>query len=577
MKGPTALLLGLICLCLCIISLAQESPPINALEVQIIGLEGDALKNALQKITDKQKLIADHFTEKKILRLYRDIPKEIQSAIEPFGYFKSRIVRSHIQRQNGTWQAQFYVTPGPRMQFTTVTVSITGSGAADPAFQRLYQNFPIKAGDFFNAKKYEDAKLELDDTASSRGYFNSHMVKSHIYINLSRYTAHVVIAFNTGPRFRFGPTTFSKTPLNPEFLHRFLYYQQGNYYNQNKIQRTRQGLANSNYFSTVLVTPQPEKSKALHVPVTIELQMQPRKQYTLGIGYGTDTGPRGLLGVDMRWINQYGHRFNAFVVGSRINSQAVANYIIPGRNPATDQYIFTGGFLNQDQKTGQGRSGRLAVSYQTEWYGWQPTLSLTALRERYSITGLPYTNANLIYPTFTLQRMHADNLLKPSFGYSLVAQITGASKDILSKTSFGQARIDGRFLFTLWNHTRFITRATGGYTSIQDLDNLPLSLQLFAGGAQSLRGFGYNTIGPGRKLFVGSIEIQQRLYGDIYLAGFFDFGNVANALFNKKLKEGAGPGLVWLSPIGMFEITFACAVSQPNRPWVIQFSMGPAL
>jgi len=38
-----------------------------------------------------------------------------------------------------------------------------------------------------------------------------------------------------------------------------------------------------------------------------------------------------------------------------------------------------------------------------------------------------------------------------------------------------------------------------------------------------------------------------------------------------------GPGIVWLSPIGMLEITVANAISQPNHPWVIQFTMGPDL
>ena len=155
--------------------------------------------------------------------------------------------------------------------------------------------------------------------------------------------------------------------------------------------------------------------------------------------------------------------------------------------------------------------------------------------------------------------------------------ITGASQAMLSNTSFVQARASGRYLFTIKNNTRVILANSLGYTDINTLFRLPLSLQLFAVGAQNLRGYGYNTIGPGRELFVGSVEIQQRLFGNFYLAGFFDFGNVTNNIFRQKLNLGVGPGLAWLSPIGMFEITIANAISQSNRPWVIQFAMGPAI
>ena len=256
----------------------------------------------------------------------------------------------------------------------------------------------------------------------------------------------------------------------------------------------------------------------------------------------------------------------------------MANYFIPGSQPAINQYIFTGGLLNQNQSTGKGRSARLAASYQTIIHGWKSTFSLTALKEHYNIINLPITTTSLIYPSLTVERKKANNTLNPSSGYSLIAQLTGANKNIASEVSFVQEKVEARFLFSLWKQNiRVLLRSTVGHTSIKNLANLPLSLQFFAGGAQSLRGFSYNSIGPGRNMFVGSVEIQQRLAGHFYLAGFFDFGNVIDHLTQNKLKKGVGPGIVWLSPIGMFEVTVAMAVSEPKQPWVIQFSMGSPL
>ncbi len=576
MKDYLTLIIGLICLCLSLSAWAQALPKTNTLEVQITGLPDQPLKNALLRITQQQQLIVNNFTPQNINRLINDIPSQIQTAIKPFGYFKATI-RSHSFRKGNHWTNRFDVTAGPQLKFTSVSLSITGPGANDQAFVVLYDHFPVKAGDYFNAKKYEAGKQDLLDLASSLGYFDSRMVKSQLYINLDTYSARVVIHFDTGQRYRFGLTHFSKTPFNIKFLERFLAYKSGSYYDQRKIQRTRQGFANSNYFSTVMVIPKTNQAKNREIPVSVNLRTQPRKQYTIGLGYGTDTGPRGIAGIDLRWLNQWGHHLNAYIIGSQNNSRAVANYFIPGRNPSTDQYVFTGGFLNQNQTTGKGFSTRGAFSYQTILSGWQTTASLTVLRERYSITNLPFTDTNLVYPTFTFQRMRSNNPLNPSRGYNIVAQITGASNKMLSQTSFIQSSLDMRFLYTVFNNTRFLLRTTAGHTSIKNIINLPLSLQLFAGGAQSLRGYGYNTIGPGRNLFVGSVEIQERLFKGIYLAGFFDFGNVADKLSANRLHLGVGPGIVWISPIGVLEITVANAISQPNRPWVIQFSMGPAI
>jgi len=576
MRGILYLIFGFTCLCLCTTAWAQSVQSGNTLEVEITGLPKKPLENAQKTIANKQQLIKNRFTAGMIMRFYRNIPKEIKAAIAPFGYFKSHI-QSSIQRKGELWSSHFIVDPGPRMKFTSVDLRITGPGSQHPSFKRLYAKFPIKTDDNFNSQNYENAKDDLFNVAQAHGYFKAKMTKSAIYVNLSTYEAHVVIYFNTGPRYFFGKTAFSHTPFNIHFLKRFLQYKQGDPYHQAQVNHTREDLANSNYFQQVIVMPQVNKATHFEIPMKITLSPQLKKQYSFGLGYGTDTGLRGLVGIDYRWINQWGHRFSAYARGSQKNSEAVLSYYIPGHNPARDQFIFTGGYLNQNQITGRGNSLRGGFIYQTEFFGWQQSFSLTYLKERYDLVDLPMTNTNLLYPTYTLQRIHADNRLHPKHGYSIVGRITGANKNILSKTSFMQTRLDTKFLFTLFNTTRFLIRGTIGHTKIRTLTRLPLSLQFFAGGAQSLRGYGYNTIGPGRYIFVGSFEIQQKIKGNFYLAAFTDFGSVTDDLTGSKLNVGIGPAIVWLSPIGMFELSVANAITQPNKPWVIQFQMGPAI
>ena len=552
-------------------------PPSNTLEVQIAGLPQEPLENVFKRLIEKQATIKDEFMPKAVMKFYLDIPQEIKEGIKPYGYFKPHINSCIQNRQLHFWFSCFSINPGPHMRFTHVELQIVGQGSSDIAFQRLYQHFPVKAGDFFDSKKYEEAKSDLFNVAATHGFFKAKMLTSQIKVNLSSYQANIVIVFDTGPRFRFGTTSFSPTPFDNSFIQRFLQYRQECYFNQEKIKRTREGLANSNYFSTVILTPEPQKAKGLCVPVKIHLQIESKKQYGFGLGYGTDTGLRALVSTNFRWVNPYGHRFNAYLRASHVNSALVANYSIPGRNPAIDQYTFTTAFLNRDQETGKGTSGRLSVGHQTILRGWQQIISLTALRERYNLTGLPRTNANILYLSTPWQRIRTDNLINPKHGYNLVATISGGIKNFLSKTSFFQTRVDGKFLFTLWDQTRFLIRSSLGYTSIRKIDSLPLSLQFFAGGTQSVRGFSYNSIALGRCLIVGSFEIQQKIIKSFYLASFIDAGSVSNQLSKRKLKIGLGPGLVLLTPVGMCELTIANAISERGKPWVIQFSIGSPL
>ena len=564
------------CGCLNLSWVIPFSQAINTLKVQIVGLPPIPLENVFKRLIEKQATIKDEFTASDITKFYLDIPKEIEEGIKPYGYFMPHI-HSYIQHHYSSWCSYFTVNPGPQMHFTCVELQVIGPGSSDKAFQRLCVNFPIKTGDFFNSEKYERAKNNLFNIAASRGFFKAKMITSKIQINLSTYCATVIIIFDTGPQFRFGTTYFSHISFNKAFIQGFLQYRKGDYFNQEKIKQTREGLVNSSYFSTVEVNPQPKKAKGLYVPVRIYLHTDPKKQYSFGLGYGTDTGVRALVRTNFRRINSYGHRFNADLRVSTVNSALVTNYYIPGQNPAKDQYVFTAAFANQNQDIGKGSSRRFRASYQTNLWSWQQIISLTVLHEHYNLTGLPQANVSVLYPSILWQRVRADSLLNPERGYSMMVTISGAVKGFLSKTIFLQTRVNGRLLFTLRNQTRFIIRNSLGYTAVNNIATLPLSLQFFTGGAQSLRGFSYNSIGSGRNMIISSFEVQQRILKNFYIAAFIDVGNVSDQISKRKLKVGVGPGLVMLTPIGMFELTIANAISEFRKPWVIQFSMGSPL
>ena len=429
-----------------------------------------------------------------------------------------------------------------------VDLKITGEGATDKAFRRLSHQLPIKTGQTLDVDNYQAAKDALFNLAANRGYFDAKMVLNQIIINVGYHQASIVLHFDTGRRYRFGATLFPPSDLNTDLLERFLRYHPGEYYSAALVQKTQQALSGSGYFSQSVVMPMSsETTSQLEVPVKIEVTPVKPRRYTFGLGYGTDTGPRGTFGFNWIPINSYGHQVNFLARGSYIkvqgqqiqNNTVNASYIIPGKDPATDSYALTTGYGNivqqsQDvHKPNKANSFKVAGSYNTLLNDdWQQILALTYLNERYQFTNTPFIMANVLYPNAHWQYIHNRTIQKDKVvnnGISATLDIAGASKEVLSKTTFVQGKAGLKALGTFDpTHTRFLFRSQVGRTEVKNLNNIPLTLQLFAGGPTSIRGYKYNSLGPGKNLVIVSGEIQQRVYGSWYVAAFIDAGSITD-------------------------------------------------
>ena len=117
------------------------------------------------------------------------------------------------------------------------------------------------------------------------------------------------------------------------------------------------------------------------------------------------------------------------------------------------------------------------------------------------------------------------------------------------------------------------------------LNELPPSVRFFAGGDQSVRGYGYNTLGPvndqgivvgGNHLLVGSLELEFSHTGSWSSAVFYDVGNAMDN-FGDDLKRGTGVGVRYRSVIGMFRLDVASGLDKPGNPWRLHLSIGADL
>ncbi len=571
---------------------------VPTLQIKVEGISDPLKEKMMTLLATRSQEISQPLTADKVQRFYNEAPQYIRKGLQAYGYFKPQI-SPRILQSGANWNLTFYITPGPVVKIIHVDLEITGEGNTDPAFKKLSDTLAVKAGQNFDVDNYQAAKDALFNVASNRGYFDAKMVLSQIIININYQQASIVLHFDTGARYRFGPTLFPPSDLNSGLLERFLRYKPGEYYSAAKVQKTQQVLAGSGYFSQSVVTPVANETTDHNVPIKVELTPVRPQRYTFGLGYGTDTGPRGTLGFNWIPINSYGHHINILARGSYINSSGQtrqnntinASYIVPGRDPATDSYAFNVGYGNISQQTGYANSFKTSLSYNTIFNdSWQQTLALTYLKERYKLTTTPPTpniNAEMLYPNGHWQYIYnrTQNQKVINNGISATFDVAGGLKALpLTQTNMLQGKVGFKALGTFEpTHTRFLFRSQAGHTEIHELSNLPLSLQLFAGGPASIRGFTYNSIGPGRDLLIFSGEIQQKVYGDWYVAGFIDSGVVSNSdssvtnAGGGHYKAGAGGGVVVLTPIGAVELALARPVIQGGKTWQLEFSVGAEL
>ncbi len=151
----------------------------------------------------------------------------------------------------------------------------------------------------------------------------------------------------------------------------------------------------------------------------------------------------------------------------------------------------------------------------------------------------------------------------------------------LSNLNFGQISVDAKAALMieplglrLYGHT------IQGITATKDINALPLSLALLLGGTDNLKGFSFNSIGPGKIITYGGFEIQKETKKNWYLIGFYDAGDVYNPAA-KNFQYDVGAGLMWVSPIGPIKIGLAQAVNgrlqrTSSNPRLV-ISMGPDL
>ncbi len=511
---------------------------------------------------------------------------EVRDALRAFGYYQAKISsRFEPATQNACWQATFTIEPGLRVSFGVIDVVVSGDAATDAAFDPLVHNAMAQAGQPLRQDIYTDLKRRIAELGSTRGYIKGHYTKNELRVNPGQGIADIILHYDSGPRFAFGPIRRQQDIIDPALLDRFLTYQEGKPYDATLLTSTSRALAASGYFRNAYIQPHIDEAANGEIPTEIVLTPSKRHRYTGKIGYATDTGPRVGAGYQNLRVNRKGHTFSAETSVSKVESKITAAYLIPMKNPVSDKLKFEAGYDHQDTDTSKSDTTATSVSwYRVPNHGWTKERSLTLSHEDFEV-GNDKGKATLLMPGISWSRVLATDRLYPRKGLRLGLKLRGASDQLVSSVSFLQVLGSAKAVISLPGRLRLITRADAGATAMNKFEELPATVRFFAGGDNSVRGYAYKSLGPkdnqgdvvgGRNLLVCSVELEQRLLDKWAVAVFADSGNAFDQT-HVDPRTGVGFGIRWRSPVGPVRIDIAHPLKDSNELFRLHFSMGPEL
>jgi outer membrane protein assembly factor BamA len=189
-----------------------------------------------------------------------------------------------------------------------------------------------------------------------------------------------------------------------------------------------------------------------------------------------------------------------------------------------------------------------------------------------------------------------DNHLNPKQGELISLDNEVAPTFLGSNLQFAQGIFEARKYQALWDTGVVLAGRVkcGVIEPMQQTHQIPIVRRLFAGGANSVRGYELNFLGPrnaandpigGEALLEGSLELRFPLpiYENLGGVVFIDAGNVYLKLHQMdptNLKYSPGFGLRYLSPIGPVGIDIAFPTNrinyQQDSRYQIHFTVGYA-
>jgi len=508
-----------------------------------------------------------------VTRLQSRIPAEGALALQPLGYYEPKIT-STLQQHGKDWQITIKVLTGVPVQLAEVNISVSGDGKDDSHVTALIDSQPLQMGDRLDHGAYEQFKSALLHAAKNNGYIDANWQTSDLLVDRQQRKAIVTLQLDTGARYYFGDITITQSTINAKTMQKLLRVRRGDPYSLDAVLQSQYVLDDSQYFSSSEIISETADPVTHTVAITVRAKTNRRHNYAVSVGYGTDTRARGKLTWTDRLVNTAGHRARIELTGSAVGYEAAAHYIIPVGDVALEKIEFILANTKQELDTATSYRNEFTTELTQAFGSWQRVLFTRLSQERsvYQDATIGEVKTFLIIPGITYSTLPTHILGQDRRRYTASVTLSGSPSSLGSGASYLQLVLQGERIFDISQAWHLRLRSQVGFTSTDNFSKVPASSRFYAGGDNSVRGFGLNELSPinddkttgGRYLLYGTVELERDLPRNFRWATFYDIGNAINKL-DAALQYSAGVGLRWHISIASFGLDVAQPLSMSGR------------
>lgn len=456
------------------------------------------------------------------------------------------------------------ITPGPVSRIAAPTIEWVATAPDADTITAAQTAMALTPGAPGQAESVLAAEGRIVAAVEQRGYADAVTMPREVVVDHTDQTMRPTFRVAAGALVKMdGVKVESKGRTNPRWVARLAPWRAGQTYRPDSVAELERRLLDTGVYDSVTVALAPA-GEAVNGerPVIVSLADRPKGTLELGASYSTTEG----AGVDSSWIlyNRLGRAdtlTNTFRIAD-IDSRLQAQLALPDWGKPQETLRLTAA-LYRDRTPAYDDIGAGVSADVTHRYGKTSFLTYGASFDATDTTEIEQLNFVLgnqkrklatfgLLGAFSLD--HSNDPLNPIRGWKLDARVepklaTGNGSIAYFKVS-GQAA--GYLPLDANGDTVIAGRLKLGGIAGGDIPGVPAQDRFYAGGGGSVRGYGYQLVGPrypdntpegGLSLFETSAEVRRKLTGAWSLAAFVDAGTVGLHVYPDFREPSVGVGL----------------------------------
>lgn len=482
-------------------------------------------------------------------------------------------------RSGGAVPVRILVEPGKQFRFGDVNIRDVDGRAYAAAEQGLI------SGQLAKSTVILDAEQALVLDLEKGGHPFAQVSGRDVVADHDRGVLDVSLTLEAGPTAPFGQTAVDGAEsVNSAFIVRMAGVRQGEQYDPEELAAAEKRLRSLEVFSSVTV--RGNDSLAADGSVPVQVTVAERKHRYLGAGATYSSTDGG--GLEAYW----GHR-NLFGRAEKLRIEGSVSSL--GTTAEAKDLTWRGAMLfekpgvlgpaskftskleveqeNPDAYRRFSVEGAAGVSYELTP---EQTVSAGVNVEYARLTDSFNVDLETITVALPLEyvRDTRDSKLNPTSGTRL-ALLVEPTYELNAEATFVKLRAEASAYRALDADKRFVVagRVAAGSIYGADLALIPANRRFYAGGGGSVRGYGYQDIGPvnaagqptgGRSVLEASGEVRIQVTETIGIVPFVDAGLVSasQSFSGSEFKLGAGVGLRYGTPFGPLRIDVAVPLNK---------------